>query len=66
MIYIDKPWKKHLEIIMCIVVERLPQSFQDNIKDRKLGNGYSTLLCQLINKCENARQCLIVLLQREN
>ena len=53
---IDKPLKKHLEIIARKIVDKYPQSFQDNIKDTKLGNGYSSLLCQLINRCENTRR----------
>lgn len=53
---IDKPLKKHLEVIARKIVEKYPKSFQDTINGQKLGNGYSSLLCQLVNRCENTRR----------
>lgn len=37
-------------------MEKYPDSFKDNIKDQTLGTGYSSLLCQMINRCENTRR----------
>ncbi len=53
---IDKPIKKHLEIIARKIVEKYPHSFKDTVKNQTLGTGYSSLLCQLINRCENTRR----------
>lgn len=53
---VDKPLKKHLEVVARKVVEKFPASFQDTVNGQKLGNGYSSFLCQLINRCENTRR----------
>jgi hypothetical protein len=52
---INQKKKKNLEIIACKIVGKYPHTFQDTVRNQTLGTGYSSLLCQLINRCENRK-----------